>query len=188
MKKYLFLLLIFAVLFPFQSAEAFDLWDSRVINETITLEPYGSIKILATTDATILGIQITTTPTFVQAHSMFYAFCDGSPLALQSYLSPNIFYPFNINCLAYQGSNTFEVEYNTNLEFPESVIVSVFYTLGTTGDATKDLITGNTGEFYVDKTLSYGDILILFFLIIFFVALVGKLLWNFHFKDLPSKL
>jgi len=43
-------------------------------------------------------------------------------------------------------------------------------------------------EFYINKTLSYGDILVLIFLILFFCAGVLKLFWNFHFKDYPSKL
>jgi hypothetical protein len=48
--------------------------------------------------------------------------------------------------------------------------------------------TGNGSNFYLKKSLSYGDILIIVFLILFFVSGVFRLLWNFNFKDWNSKL
>lgn len=55
---------------------------------------------------------------------------------------------------------------------------------------TTELIQNETtgSEFYLDKTISYGDILMILFLIIFFVAIVFKLIWNFVFKQPASKL
>jgi len=47
-------------------------------------------------------------------------------------------------------------------------------------------ITG--ASFSVDKTLSYGDILILIFIILFFGYGVFRFCWNFVFKDYPSKI
>jgi hypothetical protein len=46
----------------------------------------------------------------------------------------------------------------------------------------------NGATFWVNQSLSYGDILILFFIIIFFVFSVFKLLWNFLYKNSNTKL
>ena len=55
--------------------------------------------------------------------------------------------------------------------------------------STSEYVNGVSGaNFYIKKSLSYGDILVLTFLILFFVAGVFKLLWNFNFKDWNSKL
>ncbi|MFA5031252.1 MAG: hypothetical protein WC495_06745 [Patescibacteria group bacterium] len=48
--------------------------------------------------------------------------------------------------------------------------------------------TGSGATFYMQKSLSYGDVLVLVFLILFFVAGVFKLMWNFNFKDWNAKL
>lgn len=60
----------------------------------------------------------------------------------------------------------------------------------TCSDDKFSLITnGNTGSnFYINKTLSYGDILILFFFIIFFAYGVFRFMWNFINKNTNSKL
>lgn len=47
----------------------------------------------------------------------------------------------------------------------------------------------NSGaNFYLDKNVSYGDILTVFFLIFFSCVIVFKILWNFNFKDPFSKI
>jgi hypothetical protein len=46
----------------------------------------------------------------------------------------------------------------------------------------------NGGLFYTQKTISYGDMLVLTFLILFFCAGVFKILWNFNFKDWNAKI
>ena len=43
-------------------------------------------------------------------------------------------------------------------------------------------------SFYVAKSLSYGDILILIFMILIFSWGVFRFCWNFVFKDYPSKI
>jgi len=64
-----------------------------------------------------------------------------------------------------------------------------FSTMTCTDDRFSQYInTNNGGSFYLAKSLSYGDILVLIFLILFFAVGVLKLFWNFHFKDYPSKL
>lgn len=50
-------------------------------------------------------------------------------------------------------------------------------------DATKEIIQQDTTEFYLDKTFSYGDILITIFLSIFLVFGIFKLLWNFIWEQ-----
>jgi hypothetical protein len=48
---------------------------------------------------------------------------------------------------------------------------------------------GTSGaNFYIDKTISYGQILIIFFVLLFFVFGVFKMMWNFHNKNYSSKL
>lgn len=51
-------------------------------------------------------------------------------------------------------------------------------------------VGGSTGStrFYMQNTISIGDILIIIFLILFFCALIFKLLWNFVWKDQKAKL
>jgi len=47
----------------------------------------------------------------------------------------------------------------------------------------------NSGaNFYLDKSISYGDVFVLLFFIFFFCALIFKLLWNFNWKDEKAKL
>lgn len=46
----------------------------------------------------------------------------------------------------------------------------------------------NGANFYLQKSLSYGDILVIFFLVFCFVAIVFKLIWNFNFNKSDSKL
>lgn len=56
-------------------------------------------------------------------------------------------------------------------------------------DQISGITNGTTGSnFYINKTLSYGDILILIFLILFFGWGVLRFCWNFVFKDYPSKV
>lgn len=58
-----------------------------------------------------------------------------------------------------------------------------------TDDKFATIANGTTGNnFFINKTLSYGDILILIFLILFFGFGVFRFCWNFVFKDYPSKL
>ena len=64
-----------------------------------------------------------------------------------------------------------------------------FSEMSCTDDRFLQYTNGNTGaDFYVQKSLSYGDILMISFLILFFVTVVCKILWNFHFKDYQSKI
>ncbi|MCJ7789652.1 MAG: hypothetical protein MUP69_05625 [Candidatus Atribacteria bacterium] len=48
--------------------------------------------------------------------------------------------------------------------------------------------TYNGASFYLQKSISFGDVLVIFFLIFFFTAFVFKLIWNFVFKDWNAKL
>lgn len=58
-----------------------------------------------------------------------------------------------------------------------------------TSDQLSAITNGTTGaNFFINKTLSYGDILILIFLILFFGWGVFRFCWNFVFKDYPSKI
>jgi hypothetical protein len=46
----------------------------------------------------------------------------------------------------------------------------------------------SSANFYLNKNISYGDILIIFFFIFITCIIVFKILWNFNFKDPFSKI
>jgi hypothetical protein len=48
-------------------------------------------------------------------------------------------------------------------------------------------ITG-TGDFYITKSIDYGQVIILSFVLIFFVLFVVKFLWNFVKQDSNEKI
>lgn len=48
--------------------------------------------------------------------------------------------------------------------------------------------TETGAEFYVNKTLSYGELLIVIFLSIFLIFSIIKFLWNFIFQEVKAKL
>ena len=43
-------------------------------------------------------------------------------------------------------------------------------------------------EFYINKTINYSDIIIIFFLIFFFLISISKIIWNFVWNNWNSKL
>lgn len=45
-----------------------------------------------------------------------------------------------------------------------------------------------SANFYLQKTISYGDVLTLIFFTFFLCAIIFKLLWNFVWKDYKAKL
>jgi hypothetical protein len=59
-----------------------------------------------------------------------------------------------------------------------------------TNDKFQQYTQAGTGSanFYLQKTISYGDIFVILFFIFFFCALIFKLLWNFNWKDEKAKL
>ena len=57
------------------------------------------------------------------------------------------------------------------------------------GVAIQGITNANSGAgFAIVNTISYGQILIIFFLIIFLCVLLGKTLWNFVWKDEKAKI
>lgn len=50
-------------------------------------------------------------------------------------------------------------------------------------DETKELIIQNEKEFYLDKTFSYGDVLIVLFLSFFLIFGIFKLIWHFVWEQ-----
>jgi hypothetical protein len=48
--------------------------------------------------------------------------------------------------------------------------------------------TSTEAEFYVEKTLSYGDLILIVFLSIFLIFGIFKFLWNFIQQNWNSKL
>jgi hypothetical protein len=54
--------------------------------------------------------------------------------------------------------------------------------------STTELITSADKSFYIDKTITYGDTILITFLLIFFVLLATKILWNFVKQDATEKL
>lgn len=57
-----------------------------------------------------------------------------------------------------------------------------------TPNAAQEKITSGDNSFYISKQFDYGQILILTFLLIFFVLIAIKFLWNFIKQDTNEKL
>lgn len=64
-----------------------------------------------------------------------------------------------------------------------------FKTLTCDTPQTLELLVNDSGsEFYLNKTISYGDLMLIFFFSIFIIFAIFKMLWNFIWQDNTAKL
>jgi len=79
---------------------------------------------------------------------------------------------------AYSTYDRWFQEWGTSTETPPATGTEMY----------QQIIATGTGNFWINQSLSYGDILILVFLILFFCIEVFRVIWNFVWKDPKAKL
>jgi len=80
------------------------------------------------------------------------------------------------------GSLVIPNSVNANFQFASS---SCFYSYNSASSSIYEKIenpASSTQSFYLEKTLTYGDLLIVIFIVVFFYMTIGKSIFNFFFK------
>lgn len=83
------------------------------------------------------------------------------------------------------GENWFIASFSKN---PEEQLFDVMYVQA--GEPLNTFVQNpQTGsEFFMDKTITYGDLILIIFCSIFLISGVFKFLWNFVWQDIKAKL
>lgn len=168
-------------LFPF-STQAFDLWDSRVITNRFNVVE-SNIEI-TTNGVVLLGSQMSAT--FTENLPQFEVRCCesssctfGLSFRFNSF-SPELFVynnpcPYGLQIISNSSDNDFDI--------------NVFYADTPLTSELQQYTNENNGStFLINQSISYGDILLLIFVILFFAFGVFRFLWNFFNKNSASKL
>jgi hypothetical protein len=181
-KKIYFFIFLSLFLFPF-STHAFDLWDSRVITNRFNVVE-NNIEI-TTNSVVLLGSQMSAT--FTESLAQFEVRCCESPSCTDYGLSfrfnsfsPELFVynnpcPYGLQIISNSPDNDFDI--------------NVFYAdMPLTSELQQYTNENNGSTFFVDQSISYGQILILIFVILFYAFGVFRFIWNFFNKNSASKL
>lgn len=85
----------------------------------------------------------------------------------------------DLNVLGSEGWELIEVVRN----FPDQATKHFYFKKGTTDQYTLIENSETGAEFYLDKTFSYGDAIIITFITIFFFAFLGKIIFSYFFYN-----
>jgi hypothetical protein len=193
MKKILlFLGLSLLVFLGPTTASAFDLWSSAKVQNFSDVEPGTEYSFDPNTPYWFYGIQIFADPADTSQGTFTISCSQGT--------SPKNYYGIGNGQFIYMSDWCDQVGIASSNPSISGFSFNIWYGReGMSGDSAHndtdtDLFSlvgdnqnGGSG-FFLSKTLSYGDVLVLTFLILFFVWGTFKLLWNYFNKNDSSKL
>lgn len=85
----------------------------------------------------------------------------------------------DLNLLGSEGWELVEVVRN----FPDQAVKHFYLKKGTTNQYTLIENSETGAEFYLDKSFTYGEAIIITFITIFFFAFLGKIIFNYFFYN-----